>query len=284
VENREMPKLLVIDKNRFQGIPPVLLLEFVKNYRVVLPYSLCVECLMSDDDKGMRPTKDPVVLLKKLDNVVKAGAYVGYSSAKLFQKERETLRAVDSVVDKEGTQNFWEGTINVERNFVQEEAKRCQASFEPIIGLSRQFAMTYFGNVQKKDLCSEFRGDRETCDIERFKKWLEVADKMKDALLVHSFPDVASTIETDWYTWQFVRIWWAWIIDWACRRNYSGPLIENQDISNDIYDMEYVAYLSRADGILTRDKSLVVPLAKAAFPDRDVFSCIEDVPKSYRTE
>lgn len=178
-----MPKLLVIDKNRFQGIPLVLLLEFVKNCRVVLPYSLCVECLMSDDDKSRRPTKNPVVLLKKLDNVVKAGAYVGYSSAKLFQKERETLRAVDSVLDKESTQNFWKGTINLERDFVQEEAKRCKASFESIIGLSRQFAMTYFENVQKKDLCSEFRVDREKCDIERLKKWIEVADKMKDALL-----------------------------------------------------------------------------------------------------
>ena len=279
-----MPKLLVIDKNRFQGIPSVLLLEFVKNYRVVLPYSLCVECLMSEDDKARRSAKDPVVLLSRLDAVVKAGAYVGYSSAKLFQKERETLRAVGSVVDKKSTQNFWEGTSNLERDFVQEEAKCCQASFKPLINRSLQFAMTYFENVQKKDLCSEFRGDREKCDIERFKKWLEVADKMKDALLAHSFPDIASTIETDWYIWQFVRIWWAWVIDWACRRNYSGPSIENQDISNDIYDMEYVAYLSRADGILTRDKRLVVPLAKAAFPDKVVFRCIEDVPASYKTE
>lgn len=74
------------------------------------------------------------------------------------------------------------------------------------------------------------------------------------------------------------------MIDWACRRNYSGPSIEIQDISNDIYDMEYVAYLSKADGILTQDKTLVIPLAKAAFPEKDVFSCIEDVPRSYKAE
>ncbi len=36
-----MAKLLVIDKNRFQGIPFDLLIEFVKNYRVILPDVLC---------------------------------------------------------------------------------------------------------------------------------------------------------------------------------------------------------------------------------------------------
>ncbi len=81
-----------------------------------------------------------------------------------------------------------------------------------------------------------------------------------------------------------VRLWCAYAIEWACKRNYSGPSFENRDISNDLYDMEYVAYLSRADGILTGDTKLVQPLAEAAFPDKDMFSSLEEVPESYRCD
>jgi len=47
--------------------------------------------------------------------------------------------------------------------------------------------------------------------------------------------------------------------------------------------MEYVASLSRADGLLTGDKKLVEPLVRAAFPEKDVFSSLE-VPDSYRCD
>ncbi len=42
-----MGKLLIIDKNRFQGIPEELICQFVRDYNVVLPYVLCIECLTS---------------------------------------------------------------------------------------------------------------------------------------------------------------------------------------------------------------------------------------------
>lgn len=48
--------------------------------------------------------------------------------------------------------------------------------------------------------------------------------------------------------------------------------------------MEYVLLLSRADGITTCDKELVEPLARAAFPGKDVFSSLEEVPESYRCD
>jgi len=50
---------------------------------------------------------------------------------------------------------------------------------------------------------------------------------------------------------------------------------------HDYQDMEYVLLLSRADAILTRDKKLVKPLAEAAFPDRDVFFDLDEVPDEY---
>jgi len=280
-------RLLIIDKScfqktslhnkTFQGW-----LEFAKNYHVVLPYALCVECLISDSADGSRPYKDPLLLLNNLDALIKAGANVGHSSADLFRMEKESLTAADSVVDEESTLKVKEGMINLDKNFISSEAEICRTTFEPLINLLYEFATTFFKNVEKKNLCAEFREDRQATDIERFKKWLHVADEMKDTLIQHMFSEkISSTIQDDWYTWQMARLWWVWVIDWACTRNYSGSSFENGDISNDLYDMEYIAYLSRADGILTQDKQLIIPLATVAFPDKDVFNSLDEVPDSY---
>jgi hypothetical protein len=257
------------------------LLEFVKNYHVVLPDVLGSECLMSENPCSSRHDKDPQLLLKNLVNVIKAGAYVGYSSAELLQKEKDTLRPVDSVVDKENTKKANNGVIKFDRSFIRVEAKRCKETFKPLFGLLREFGQTYFENIVKKNICAEFREARQAPDIDRFKKWLQVSDEMKDALTKYMCPDMASSVGNDWYTWQMIRLWWAWIIDWASKRNYSGPSFADKDISNDLYDIEYVAYLSRADGLLTGDKKLVKPLAKAAFPDKGVFSSLDEVPEEY---
>jgi hypothetical protein len=53
---------------------------------------------------------------------------------------------------------------------------------------------------------------------------------------------------------------------------------------HDDQDSEYVLLLSRADAIVTRDRDLVEPLARAAFPEKDVFSSLEEVPESYRCD
>ncbi|MBN2181127.1 MAG: hypothetical protein JW715_04375 [Sedimentisphaerales bacterium] len=277
-----MSKLLVVDKCSFQGIPLLQLIEFVENYYIVFPYALCVECLMCDNKNTSNRSSGPQLLLKQLNDSIKAGANVGHSSASLLRMEKELLAAADSIVDEESTLKAKEGMINLDKNFIASEAEICRTTFEPLINLLYEFATTFFKNVEKKNLCNEFRDDHLSTDVERFKKWLQVADEMKAPLVQHMFSEeISSTIQDDWFTWQITRLWWVWVIDWACKRNYSGPSFENRYISNDLYDMEYIAYLSRADGILTQDERLVKPLAKAVFPDKDVFFSIEEVPDSY---
>ncbi len=95
---------------------------------------------------------------------------------------------------------------------------------------------------------------------------------------------LASDVTEKWYTWQVIRLGYGWAIEWAGRRADTDDDALQSDISNDFHDMEYVASLSRADGLLTGDKSLVDPLARAAFPAKDVFSSLEDVPESYRCD
>ena len=78
-----------------------------------------------------------------------------------------------------------------------------------------------------------------------------------------------------------LRLSLAWGTELASKRNKSGPSFENYDISNDIFDIHYVSHLSQADGLVAGDKDLVLPLALAAFPDKDVFGSIDDVPDWY---
>jgi hypothetical protein len=279
-----MRRLLVVDKCVFQGTALDRLLEFVHNHHVVLPYALCVECLMSEGSDNSRAAKDPAVLLAKLDKLVKARVYVGCASSALFRMEKEQLGAAKTIIDEYATQRAQEGIATLDSDFLAVEAETCRRTFEPLIGLLQQYARTYFENVKKKGLCREFRGESQVSDVKRFDKWLQVADAAKTEITRHLFSEFSSSIGNDWYSWQMARLWWAWVIDWACRRNCSGSSFEKRDISNDLHDMEYVAYLSRADGIITRDKKLVEPLARAAFPEKDVFSSLEEVPDSYRCD
>jgi len=59
--------------------------------------------------------------------------------------------------------------------------------------------------------------------------------------------------------------------------------MKRRDIEHDSCDMQYVTFLSRTEGLLMRDL-LWQDIAKAAFPDKDVFSSLEEVPESYRCD
>jgi len=280
-----MVKLLVIDKNRFQGIPFDLLIEFVKNYYVVVPHILAVECLISENRYPSEKTKDPLILLNRLDRIIKGGANIGYSLSRLIEKERTRISTVDSIIDEDGTHIFRKGELSTDRDFIEREAKYCRETFEPWINLLLQLLKTFYDNAVKKGLLKNFREEAgQTSRDIRLIKWLKATDMMRKDILDKFFPEISSYVGTYWFTWQTLRLWFAWGFEWTCMRSQSGPSIENVDISNDMYDMEYVAYLSRAEGLLTRDKKLVEPLARAAFPEKDIFACIEDVPRSYRIE
>ena len=275
-----MPKLLVIDKSIFHGLYDEKLCVFVKDYNVVLPHALAVECLMSENQKT---GKNPVVLLSRFNEAIKAGAKMGYSSAKLFQSEKITLCPAKSVIDESSTEQLRDDTPNICADFIKQEAEYYRKSFEPIINSLLKLAETVYKNLCKNDLSKDFREEVEEQDIAgRLKKWIHGTNQQMKAILKCCFSEqISSHAETNWFTWQWSRLAFAWALEWACKRNQSGPSFENHDISNDFYDIIYVAYLSRADGLLTNDQDLVAPLAKAAFPKKDIFSSIEKVPQEY---
>ncbi len=267
-----MPKLLVVDKSVFHSLCccKEKLCAFVKDYNVILPNALAIECLISEKQTADKDDKNPVKLVQQFDAAIKAGAKYGYSSYKIFQTEKKTLRPVKSIVDENTTQQFRNGNPNTEISFVKQEAKFCRELFEPIIQNILKISRILYDNLCKQDDLSE-KLRKNTNRTRRFQKWIQDTDQnIKNIVSRLLSKQIGSNADESWFTWQMTRLWFAYCIEWTFKKNLTGSA-EKKDISNDLYDLEYVTYLSRADGLLTNDKKLQVPLAKAAFPKKEVF-------------
>jgi len=288
-------ELLVVDKSIFHSLCDCdeKLCAFVKNYNVVLPDSLAVECLISENQE---PSKNPVKLLRGFDKAIKAGAKMGYSSLKLFKEESLTLCTAKSVVDESTTKLCRNGTLNTEADFIQQEAQYCRKIFEPNIKLLLEIAEPLYDNLCKRDnLAEEIRKEKDR--TRRFETWIHATDKVMINVISHLFSEqIGRYADTNWFIWQLSRLYFAYSLDLVFIKNLPGSCIK-KDISNDFYDIEPVSYLSRADGLLTNDQKLQVPLAKAAFPKKDVFAVdtakdvqhvlddiIDRIPESYKIE
>ena len=84
----------------------------------------------------------------------------------------------------------------------------------------------------------------------------------------------------EWVSWHFLRLYLILLMERSLLR-HTGAASGQIYVEHDLQDITYVLLLSRADGLLTWDKGLVIPLAKAAFPEKDVFSSLDEVPEEY---
>ncbi len=278
-----MNKLLILDKSVFQGTALSELVRFVKCHRVILPHALCVECAISQKGNPPMDSKDPMQLTQKLLDVVKSGAYAGKSPGNIVEEERSRNAAIESLVDMKETQMMREGILDEEPD-LEEVREKCDKAFKPSIDRVGQWAEQYYKNLCKKELGKKFREEVDESNlVERLGKWLQVVDEMKDDILDTYCCNGSNAMSADRWEWQMLRLSAAWGIELASKRNKSGPSFENYDISNDVFDIYYVSHLSQAGGLITDDKDLVLPLAMAAFPDKDVFCSIYDVPYRYCT-
>ena len=106
-----MPKLLVVDKSIFHALHHCdeKLCAFVKDYNVVLPHTLAIECVISEK----KPGKEPDKLLRGLYKAIKAGANIGYQSPELLKAEKTTLCPVKSIVDDVSTQHLRNSILEI---------------------------------------------------------------------------------------------------------------------------------------------------------------------------
>ena len=278
-----MNKLLILDKSVFQGTALSELVRFVKCHRVILPHALCVECAISQKGNPPKDSKDAMRLTQKLLDVVKSGAYAGKSPSKIVEEERSRNAVIESLVDMKETQTMRKGILDEEPD-LEKVREECEKAFRQTTNFVEQWANQYHKSIGKKKLEKGFRKEVDESDlVGRLRKWLQVIDIAKDDILDTYYSNGSNVMSADRWEWQILRLSLAWGTELASKRNKSGSSFENYDISNDIFDIYYVSHLSQTDGLVAGDKKLVRPLAMVAFPDKDVFCSIYDVPYRYCT-
>jgi hypothetical protein len=222
------------------------------------------------------------VLLQRFIECVKCGAAVGWGSPSIVQREKQSLQPVVSIINGDETMRVRGGDLCTDQNLLDNEANLCKKHYEFHINWLCQIAKAYLANIEKKGLLVKFREEVSGISLkDRLVKWVKNLDALRAEILTYFVPEFAKDLHSDWVTWHLLRLSQAWGIEISCRSTTSNLSTVLRDISNDFWDIEYVVSLSRADGILTNDKNLVRPLAKAAFPEKDVFHKLDEVPDEY---
>lgn len=290
-------KLLVVSKTIFHALNNCdeKLCSFVKNYHVVLPHSLAIECVISEP--GKRPDKEPEKLLRGLDKAIKAGANIGYQSGELLTAEKINLCPVKSIVDKALTQKLRNNNIEYSLDLIKQTANHCMEVTEQIVnGFFKPIVETLYNEIcKKKEFMNKF--SKPTNRKERRKEWVRLMghnNNMKNTLNALFSKQINYHADANWYTWQLTRLWCSYCWELSHKKSLHSSC-EKKDISNDFYDIEPVLYLLRADGLLTNDQFLEIPLAEEAFPTKDVFEAntskktqdlfddiINTIPNEYR--
>jgi hypothetical protein len=169
-----MSKLLVLDKSVFHALHHCdeKLCVFVKNYNVVLPHTLAIECVISEEKKGKEPDK----LLRALDKAVKAGANIGYQSPELLQAENTTLCPVKSVVDEVATQQLRNNTLEINMELIRQAANHCMGVSKQKIDCLLELAKILYENVCGNQTFLKSFGRQES-KKDRFEGWIRFMDE-----------------------------------------------------------------------------------------------------------
>jgi hypothetical protein len=285
-----MPKQIVIDKNTlvaFAGRRFGELCSFARQHVLLLPDTLLYECTTTT-------RQSPTTLVDKCERLIKEGAHYCSMSTHFIQWEaRHCMPYEKTLTDAEDTDRIRSGTVSV-KNFLasgvawqlhdqrMRRAKRLFVQFSDSLKAKLDSRVDDVGR-QVRELPSARR--------ERLAEWLGQVDPMDiHAMAVESFPSGWIRVKGEfcqspaWMTWQHLRLLMVFVYEyWYIRQTGSPPDRWAEWAEHDLQDAEYILLLSRADAILTEDKKLI-ELARAAFPEREVFSSLEEVPESYRCD
>jgi len=278
---RTIPNQLIIDKDVFRGTSTSKLEEFVQNIFLILPDVLYYECVTADERREE--------LLDRFRKVILAGGCICPSRNTIIQKEAENLSPYGPLVD---IQEIPAVRQTFQENRRPYNSKDVEAAYKNELEMA-QMIMDSADNFTEK-LASEqpkLLTDIRKCDnskggsLERLVKRAEFVDSQdihsaSKKLLkgITKFPE-KYCLSDDWVSWHFLRL----ILILSMERTFlrhKGDTSGIIPVEHDIQDLIYVLLLSRADGLLTRDDGCKC-LAKAAFPQKDVFSSLNEVPEEY---
>ena len=284
------PKQIVVDKSAFQGIKLDSLCNFAKHHLLLVSDSLLYECATAEKNKR----QDPTDLLAKYECLIKEGAYYCSMSWKFVEWECRHCQPYPWLLaDPDETKGVRSGQIDLRSVLnprIADQARDARWLFAKnmLLNLSGEIKQ----RVDAKDPCfgRELRGFPE----DRFTGLSMILDKTSPDfhdMATRSFPQWIRDLgrfclSAEWMTWHRIRLHVAVIVDYTYLREKGGNP-GNRLAEHDDQDVEYVLLLSRADAIITaenEERGLVPTLARAAFPEKDVFSSLDEVPESYRCD
>jgi hypothetical protein len=274
------PKQIIIDKDSLIGINLGKLCSLANNHYLLACDTLLYECATTYKSNRKE-------ILGRYKKIMEAGAYycscsVGYwqyegkygspypwflADLNVTEKIRSKKIRVEDMLDSNTTNQAFQSRYNVAHRVfldLSSKVKKRLDSEKPEVGKAM------------RDLSSD--------PFVRIRKLTERAD-LNDLheMAVESVPEDWIKNETqfclspDWISWQYIRLTNIIVMNYYYLRQTGGAPGDNR-AEHDYQDMEYLLLLSRADGILTNDQSLIQPFARAAFPEKQVFSSIDEIP------
>ena len=275
------PKQIILDKEALVRININDLCDFAHNHLVLCCDTLLYECATTSEAR--RPD-----MLSCYTKLIEAGGYYCSCSITFIQSESKNCTPYPWFLpDLEATEQIRKGEkrpedlldLNTYGEISKPRYKVAKAFLNVSDKLKNRIDIEnpYIGKEIKQlplDMYERFRILFESIDSQNLHQIC--VDSVSHDWIKN---EKQFCLSPEWISWQRVRLTDAIV------RNYyylcqlgGGPGEESAD--HDYQDMEYVLLLSRADGLLTKDNGCLC-LAKAAFPDKDVFSSLDEVPEDY---
>ena len=277
---KSTPKQIVMDKDVFQGTDQAIICEFAKSHFLILPDVLLYECLTDPERES--------ALLRRFEQVISAGAYVCPSVKTILFKEAKKLSPYRYLPDMKLTTDI---RISIEKNlnFIDSDSiqqiynKQCEKAEIRLESAPKTVETIASHEPKLLEEARKYQDNR----AKRFMLWVEtVTSNDIHKLVIEKLGYLTETPERfclwdEWITWHYFCLICVIYLEYTFLKIIQGEAPSLKKAENDCQDIGYVSYLALVDGLITRDKKLVKPVAIAAFPDKDVFSNLEEVPDEY---
>ncbi|MFA5239950.1 MAG: hypothetical protein WC476_09645 [Phycisphaerae bacterium] len=276
------PKQIIVDKSAFDAINPDAFFKFANDHLLLVCDTLLYECATTS--KSKRENK-----LHNYKRLVESGAYYCSCSVAFIQSEGKSccsypwflpdLDATEQIRTKKARLDEILNSHITEKVF-QSRYKVAQTMF---VDLSKKLENRI--DVENPGVGKAVK-DLPTGRFARLQKLFERIDASDlhqvgvDSVLRNWVKNETKfCLSSEWISWQYIRLTDAIVQDYYYLRQMGG-VPGGKRAEHDYQDMEYVLLLSRADGLLTRDDGCKC-LAQVAFPKKDIFSDLNEVPDEY---
>lgn len=276
-----MRKYLILDKSVLEATLTCKLEQFVQNHFLILPNVLYYECITTE--------KNQEELLERFRSVILAGGYTSPSCKDIIQNEARNLCPYGFLVDLKAYPAVVETFRKDNKPYNSNHVEAIHQDELDMAKMLRDSAEDYLKRIASEEpkLLSAIRkfDNSRKGQFERFQTWIENIDS-QDIHLASTKQLKGITnchnkycLSDKWLSWQFLRLTHVIFMEHAFLRQ-TGSASKTESFEHDLQDVKYVILLSRTDGLLTGDAGCSC-LAQAAFPEKDVFTSLDEVPEEY---